>query len=359
MLIQTREHKQNRGLRQVCSWPRSRSRRASIPNFDDLRSAIDSLLDGVSPAKLRASVADLSGQYRSGVSDASPKLDDLAVLAYTAYRLPATFSACSAVLREVRRLVPDFHPTTLLDVGSGPGTVGLAVESTWGTLGETTFVERNASMTRVGRLLREAMSKSEMRKATWLSSDILAAWAAPPADLVSACYVFGEIAEVDRRGVTDRLWSHCLGVCVIVEPGTPRGYRTIRSITEDLVALGARIIAPFPPDWDCLQGPGDWTHFSVRVPRTSLHRALKGADLSYEDEKYCYVVASRFPSLPIGARVLRHPQVKEGHVRLILGTAQGIQTSVVPRSRREAYRLARTVKWGDALTQEDLGVLIG
>mgnify|MGYP006175931339 CR=1 FL=1 len=35
------------------------------------------------------------------------------------------------------------------------------------------------------------------------------------------------------------------------------------------------------------------TDFGQRINRTRLHRAIKGATLSYEDEKYSYVAVSR------------------------------------------------------------------
>jgi ribosomal protein RSM22 (predicted rRNA methylase) len=89
------------------------------------------------------------------------------------------------------------------------------------------------------------------------------------------------------------------------------------------------------------------------VPRTRLQRLLKEASLSYEDEKFAYVVASRELGLPIAARVVRHPQNRKGHVRLVLCSAGGIRHVVVARSNREAFRRAKDLHWGSAIALEE------
>lgn len=75
--------------------------------------------------------------------------------------------------------------------------------------------------------------------------------------------------------------------------------------------------------------------------------------MSYEDEKYSYVAVSRAEGLPIAARVIRHPQVRSGHIRLVLCTPVGVKHVVVARSNREAYRRARELRWGSAIPVED------
>jgi ribosomal protein RSM22 (predicted rRNA methylase) len=59
----------------------------------------------------------------------------------------------------------------------------------------------------------------------------------------------------------------------------------------------------------------------------------------------------------MGARVVRQPQIRSGHVRLTLCTPQGVRHIVVGKSQRDAYRLARKLRWGSALNEEDASVL--
>jgi ribosomal protein RSM22 (predicted rRNA methylase) len=168
-----------------------------------------------------------------------------------------------------------------------------------------------------------------------------------------AAYVLGELPVQTHEGFVQQLWQHTLDTCVIVEPGTPRGFDLVRQAGACLVGAEALILAPFPWDWECLESAHDWCHFSERVPRTRLHRAAKNAELSYEDEKYCYIAASRWEGVPIAARVIRQPQVRSGHIRLVLCTPEGVKHLVVARSQGEAYRRAKHLAWGSAIPVEE------
>lgn len=88
-------------------------------------------------------------------------------------------------------------------------------------------------------------------------------------------------------------------------------------------------------------------HFAVRLPRTRLHRAAKASDLAYEDEKFSYVVLSRTPGARQYSRIIRHPQVRKGHVSLELCTADGVKTVVISRRDGDLYSRARKASWGD------------
>jgi ribosomal protein RSM22 (predicted rRNA methylase) len=118
------------------------------------------------------------------------------------------------------------------------------------------------------------------------------------------------------------------------------------------MAAGYVIAAPCPHQLSCpLDVAGDWCHFGARLPRSALHRQVKGADLSYEDEKFSYVAAVRpdagLPELPAG-RVVRRPQQRKGLVTLDLCARDGSSGhELVSKSKGEAYRRARKASWGD------------
>ena len=111
------------------------------------------------------------------------------------------------------------------------------------------------------------------------------------------------------------MWARTRDTLVIVEPGTPAGYRRIIAMREQLIALGADVAAPCPHRKGCPLAPPDWCHFSQRLPRSQAHKQIKGAELAFEDEKFAYVAMSRVPAARRLARVLAQPVVgKVGNI---------------------------------------------
>ncbi|MDG4862541.1 small ribosomal subunit Rsm22 family protein, partial [Streptomyces sp. T-3] len=142
---------------------------------------------------------------------------------------------------------------------------------------------------------------------------------------------------------------------VVIEPGTPDGYARVLAARDALLAAGFSIAAPCPHDGACPIEPGsDWCHFSARVSRSSLHRQVKGGSLPYEDEKFSYVAAARFPVSPVSARVTRRPQIRKGQVLLDLCTRDsGLTRTTVTKRHGALYKAARDVDWGDEWVQGD------
>src|ERR1700753_2635296 len=91
----------------------------SLPN--DLRAALDAKLEGLSRQDTAARAALISKNYRDGGSSATIKSETDA-LAYALVRMPAPYAAVTASLNALPEGKPDFAPTSLLDVGAGPGT---------------------------------------------------------------------------------------------------------------------------------------------------------------------------------------------------------------------------------------------
>jgi ribosomal protein RSM22 (predicted rRNA methylase) len=92
---------------------------------------------------------------------------------------------------------------------------------------------------------------------------------------------------------------------------------------------------------------GDWCHFAARVERTAEHRRLKSGALGYEDEKFSYIVAAKRPVALPDSRVLRHPLIHPGHMRLTLCRPQQPESKLVTKSHKTLWRYARKLDWGD------------
>ncbi|NLA58784.1 MAG: rRNA methyltransferase [Firmicutes bacterium] len=318
----------------------------------ELRGAIDSELAGRPPKELVKLVEELSSRYRTDLQAAAHErlvksADDAA--AYAAFRLPATYGAVYGALCQIKAQLPEFHPSSLLDVGAGPGTVMWAAHhrDLWqGSLEKVTLLEREPAMISLGKRLAAWSSLVSIQEAEWMAVDLTEDWETSSHDLVAAAYVLGELPAGARRLFIQRLWEKTAGALVIIEPGTPAGFVRIQKARQMLLAVGGRIVAPCPHSGACPMDAGDWCHFSQRIPRSRLHRQVKAGELGYEDEKFAFVAFSRQPGETVQGRVVRHPQIRKGHVRLKVCTSSGLTDWVVSRKEKDVYRQARNLKWG-------------
>ena len=97
-----------------------------------LRQGVDSLLEKVPLPALKQAARTLSDRYRAELRDGRLHMgEDIAVKAYLATRLPATFAAVRASLDSLTDARPDFQPKSLLDIGAGPGTMLWATCDAW------------------------------------------------------------------------------------------------------------------------------------------------------------------------------------------------------------------------------------
>lgn len=319
-----------------------------------LRVALAHELAHVPSKKVAEAATNLSQRYRNrqpmsaGIFLRSPT----DVLAYAAVRFPATFAAISAVLSEVQARKPAWQPHTMLDAGAGPGTALWAAHELWPELEQVMLLEREEAMIALGQQLVAHTHSQVLQRARWQKVDLLEQWNIEPCDLVIASYVIGELQAPQREALLKKLWSLTDDTLVLIEPGTPAGFSHIRVARQWLLAEGAHMIAPCPHEMECPMADNDWCHFAQRVSRTQLHRQVKQVDLSYEDEKFSYIAVSRTPATPIASRVIRHPQIRPGHIHLELCTSEGLRNTVVTRKDKAAFRQARDVRWGDALDAE-------
>ncbi|MGV6872933.1 small ribosomal subunit Rsm22 family protein [Pseudochelatococcus sp. B33] len=325
-----------------------------------LKRAVDAALEGHAAADLARAASALSARYRAEVRDGAWHLaEERAALAYLATRLPATYAAVRAALAHVAQEQPDFAPVSLLDVGAGPGTALWAAADLWPSCRTALMIEGSDTIRRWGERLSAPLAGKGGASIglVWRSQDLLDDTAGVPGrhDLVTMAYVLDEIADQSRAGLIDRLWARTQGVLVIVEPGTPAGFRRVADVRTRLIAAGGCILAPCPHALPCPITAPDWCHFSQRVARSRLHRLLKSGDVPWEDEKYAYVAASRLQDSAAPrrtrARVLAPPRAGRGHIGLKLCEADGgVAQRTVSRRDGDAYRQARRADWGDGLS---------
>ncbi|MFJ8502926.1 small ribosomal subunit Rsm22 family protein [Streptomyces avermitilis] len=314
---------------------------------DTLRTALAGLLAGLPPKQAAQAVDRLIANYRGRTPTHAPVLRDRSdVAAYAAYRMPATFEAVCAALDAFADAVPEWTPASHVDIGGGTGAATWAVSATWDGERPVTVLDWAEPALALGREI--AAANPALKSAEWHRSRIGAALTVESTDLVTISYVLGELTEADRAVVVDTAAAAAQAV-VIVEPGTPDGYTRVIDARDRLIAAGFHIAAPCPHSAACPIVPGeDWCHFSARVSRSSLHRQVKGGSLPYEDEKFSYVAAARFPVAPAPSRVVRKPQIRKGQVLLDLcGPDQSLHRETVTKRHGPLYKAARDAEWGD------------
>jgi ribosomal protein RSM22 (predicted rRNA methylase) len=287
-------------------------------------------------------------------------LTDAERAAYLIVRAPATFAAVTAALAELRDRRPELTVRRVLDLGAGPGVASWAALHLFDDVRELRLVERDRGFAAIGRDILDAAAPA-LQAVAWKQADLRdwvrgdatepAAWAY---DLVLMSYALGELLADVRARVLDAAWkaTSADGALVIVEPGTPRHFQGVIDARTWLLSQGATIVAPCPHAAACpMAAAGDWCHFSARVPRTREHRRLKGGSLSYEDEKFSYLIATRAvipTSSPYPSRIVRHPHVEKGRITLTRCMPDAtIATTPIGRNDREAFRRARKARWGD------------
>ena len=184
----------------------------------------------------------------------------------------------------------------------------------------------------------------------WDACDLTGSAALPQAELVCEGYMLGELEAGMRLSVAERLWNACGQMLVLIEPGTPQGFANLRAVRERLTALGAYVAAPCPQgSVDCPMTGENWCHFAVRVQRTRLHKALKGGDAPFEDEKFSYLVLTRQePKHACRMRVLRHAQIAPGRITVPVCGEAGEKLLTVTK-KDPLWKRVRKIKWGEKL----------
>jgi len=304
----------------------------------ELAEAIEEEASRHDRAALLRAVAEISRRYHAEGARSTGRLSDVERAAYLAVRAPAIYGALCEVFTELQARIPVARVGTLLDLGAGPGTATWAAAAILPDLVESTCIEQDRGLIELGHPL------SRLAPARWIEADLDDVSPLPQADLVVLSYVAGEL---DVPGpLIDRAWAAAALALVIVEPGTPRGFSVVRAARDQLIRSGAGIAAPCPHALACPMNAPDWCHFASRIERSKLHRQLKSGELGYEDEKFSYVIASRVPLSPVPARVVRHPWITPGLIRLELCTVDNVKSRTVRKREKKLFRLARKARWG-------------
>ena len=193
------------------------------------------------------------------------------------------------------------------------------------------------------------MNNTELDGIEWKKYNILQDEIEEKADIVITSYMINELPENEKDGAIQKLWNATNKLFIIIEPGTPQGFKNILKMRENLLKNGGYIVAPCSHQGECKIEEDDWCAFYTRVARSAIHRQAKKGELGYEDEKFSYIAFSKVPVEKNGARILRHPQIYKGYVNVKLCTEDGIQDKVYSKKDGEIYKRIRKLGAGEKI----------
>ncbi|XP_025775387.1 methyltransferase-like protein 17, mitochondrial [Puma concolor] len=286
-------------------------------------------------------------------------------LVYMAARLDGGFAAVSRAFHEIQARVPEFQPQTLLDFGSGTGSVTWAAHSTWGqSLREYMCVDSSAAMLDLAeKLLKGGSESGEPYVPGVFFRQFLPVSPKVQFDVVVSAFSLSELpSKADRTEVIHTLWRKTSHFLILVENGTKAGHSLLMD-ARDLVLKGKEkspsdprpgfVFAPCPHELPCPQ-------LTASKPLAcSFSQAYHSIPFSWnkknlKEEKFSMVIlargspeeANRWPR--ITQPVLKRPR----HVHCHLCCPDGhMQHAVITAHRhgRNLYRCARVSSWGDLL----------
>jgi ribosomal protein RSM22 (predicted rRNA methylase) len=263
------------------------------------------------------------------------------ILTYCVTRCPATYAVIKRCFEE---LPDDFKPCHVLDLGSGPLTAYFALLDTYENVSYTA-VEPHSEMFKIASCIKNhfsfSLSLHQKSIETFLPS-------ANHYDLVIASYVLGEIQDWEKVITLMLQATECFGLIIL--PGTPLDFSIIKKIRHSILEKGFHILAPCGTEAPC-PFPchvDRWCHFSTHVERSKYHKILKEGTLSYEYEKFSYLLFSK-EKVERKKRLLSSPSHHGGHVIVEVCSEQGYKKCIVTKKNKEEYKKVKKLKWGDAI----------
>lgn len=312
---------------------------------EGLKDSINKLLSENKSSNIIENAQIISSRYRKNDGKGKRLLtNELEAVSYVISRMPATYAAVYSAFKQILANYNE-KMTSLLDVGAGTGAGTWAVNEIE-NMSQITCLEIEKSMSNIGKKI---MKNTALDNVQWKSYDILQDEIVEKADIVLTSYMINELPEQEREKAVLKLWQATDKLMVVIEPGTPEGFKNILNIRNLIKEQGGYIVAPCCCNDGCPIKENDWCAFYARVARSSIHRQAKGGNLGYEDEKFSYIAFSKMPVEITGERILRHPQINSGFVKVKLCTADGIQEKTYSKKDGEIYKKIKKLDAGEKI----------
>lgn len=303
---------------------------------DTVRNKINELYAGLNKTSLVSKREVLTSKYKTekavNLSVFETKQDSVV---YAISRMPATFAVLYTLLNDLLLQTKIFDIKSVIDVGSGTGAGFFACRELFENA-EISLFERDCKMIDV---FNQFETGKRVQRFDFLKDELN-----EKADLVMTSYVFSELSEEGRRNALQKMFSASNKYVLIVDTGTPRTYENFMKLKTIAKDFGYQVTAPCESEKCGLKN--DYCQFYARLERSSLLKMSKNAELSYEDEKYFYLLFEKITVTDKNqceCRVIRRPQIKTNFVELKLCTLDGVVIKNITKKDKELYKKARKI----------------
>ncbi|XP_051943379.1 methyltransferase-like protein 17, mitochondrial [Hippocampus zosterae] len=294
------------------------------------------------------------------------KYDEELGMVYMVAKLAGGYAAVRRALNEIKKRDPTFAPQSLLDFGSGLGTVAWASHACWSaTLNELVCVDISGSMNILAeRLLKGDGEHNEAHIKHVYFRQFLPISPKVQFDLVASAFTLSEIPGAkEREEAVITLWRKTASYLLLVENGTKEGHQILMDARDSILqnkdkivhdTRPASVFAPCPHEASC---PKLALPSIVPCNFQQVYMPLYGRNSLTERFSYLIMTRERHRTQAEGAvvdwsRLIAPPKARTRHVHCHLCRPDGqLEHVVVTASKhgRDVYRCARNSEWGDRL----------
>lgn len=306
----------------------------------EVKEKIDSLIVGHDLANLKRTRELLTDRYKTQTGNSVSKIKDSNdSLVYAISRMSATYVVIKTLLENLKAQGFFGDNQVIFDIGSGTGAGYLAISESFKDA-QIELFERDDNM--------RAMAKQLINKEA-NNLDIAKQQPSGVSDLTICSYVLSEMQETDRiKAVSNMLETS--NMLLLIDTGTPETYKEFMEIKNYAIENGYQVLAPCMTK-NCTLAD-DYCQFYARVERTGIQRNLKNAELSYEDEKYFYLLIAKkevCKTIQDKSRVIRRPVYEQNRVKLVVCDKDGSHLKIVAKNEKEKYKMSRKIKINELL----------
>lgn len=306
----------------------------------NVQEKINNMISSQRLSELKEVQKSLTDKYKTKSGKGNSLIDSKKdSLIYAFSRMPATFAVIYSLLNQLneQELLKDFH--SVIDMGSGTGAGYFAIKEFDKNI-EISLFERDKNMI-------DIFNQFETGKVVQ-KFDLVKDESDKKADLVISSYILSEISDEQRMLAASKLFDMTNKYLLIVDTGTPKVWKQMMEIKKSLEKHGANVLAPCRANECDLQN--DYCQFYARVERSAVHKQVKEGSLSYEDEKYFYLLFSKNNIQGNEKnRVIRRPIIKTNITTLSLCTKDGVVQKDFSKRQKEEYKKAKKAKINDLL----------